>query len=1083
MRAGTARLGLPIAIASLLVLGSLLGPTLSGAAATHGGDSHLTPAFSNTMAIGSNCTPTNHTVFTQVGTTFTLVKAYTGAVLDQCNGSTLIGAGRTITVSGGGAGVLVLNAANITITGFNFTATGGDYGVETYDATNVSVVANNFTTASAAVYVWNSVSVSMSENFGAATAGLLVESSSSVSAEYNNFTGSITDGFQADGVTGLVLVGNNFSHAADPGLGLDGVTSVIVRGNQFTNSGSGNGMFLDEVAQGNFSSNNDSGNVYAIVTNSCSGLTFWNDTVNLSTEYPYDIGSSSEISILDSIGIGAMDGAELEGDNGVMLDDVDFAESGAGVFDDGSVGVTIQDSMLEDCATAVLATDAIGLSVIDSNLTHGNNGLVAQHSSTILVKDSNLSRANYPLYLTDGTTGVTVEGSQLDGAQETGVYLNGASDISIEQSSIRFAAVGAVDALSSPGVTISSTDMSDSAADPGLVGFDSDLTNTTTLANDSFEWLQSPVFITGSAGITITGSDLSNATSSNAVILESDIQILVAGCNFFNDSAAGIGVDFVDNMTVTDSKLADLQGAGFLVNNAENVVVTGNNFDNDGGNGVFLTGVQGFVASGNQLDNDSNAIFMSNGIDAVVANNTALADQDGGLIATDITGFDVIGNNISDEPDNSVLDISACSNFALTDNTFFDDGNAVDISGASQGTLIGNGFIDDASSFDLSSPVIAQSYHNDFISDQGWVIDGATLAWDDGYPEGGNYWSNYTGVDLFSGPGQNVPGADGLGDTPFVLDLLDIDHYPLMTPWSDHAAVFVSSGLPMGTLWSVVFNGTRYSTTTNEITVMSTVGVETSYTYSIPAVLTYVPSHAHGSGLLGDGLVVVDVTWAVPTYALTFAETGLPASTVWGVTINGTQYSGPAENFSLVLTNGTYPYTVDSVPGYTLTPTSGSITIAGTPQMLTLSFVPFTYNVTVTESGLPGGTGWGIIISGTHTTSTTTSITVFLANGSYAFTVDPVTGYTSAPAGGSWSISGGPLSVNVQFTSNSQVIPPPSGTISPTNPNLLPYYGIIIALGAAAAVGWILAARGRRDRDPMKPFSPEPDPPTPPGRS
>jgi nitrous oxidase accessory protein NosD len=49
--------------------------------------------------------------------------------------------------------------------------------------------------------------------------------------------------------------------------------------------------------------------------------------------------------------------------------------------------------------------------------------------------------------------------------------------------------------------------------------------------------------------------------------------------------------------------------------------------------------------------------------------------------------------------------------------------------------------------------------------------------WDDGYPFGGNYWSNYTGIDEYSGPSQNETSSDGIGDTPYVVDenkLIDI---------------------------------------------------------------------------------------------------------------------------------------------------------------------------------------------------------------------------------------------------------------------------------------------------------------------
>ena len=57
------------------------------------------------------------------------------------------------------------------------------------------------------------------------------------------------------------------------------------------------------------------------------------------------------------------------------------------------------------------------------------------------------------------------------------------------------------------------------------------------------------------------------------------------------------------------------------------------------------------------------------------------------------------------------------------------------------------------------------------------------IIWDNGYPSGGNYWSDYTGVDVKSGPAQDLPGSDGIGDTPYIIDANNIDRYPLMNPF------------------------------------------------------------------------------------------------------------------------------------------------------------------------------------------------------------------------------------------------------------------------------------------------------------
>ena len=70
-------------------------------------------------------------------------------------------------------------------------------------------------------------------------------------------------------------------------------------------------------------------------------------------------------------------------------------------------------------------------------------------------------------------------------------------------------------------------------------------------------------------------------------------------------------------------------------------------------------------------------------------------------------------------------------------------------------------------------------YHNWFVDNVVQAKDDfLRTAWDDGYPSGGNYWSDYTGDDVFQGPMQDIPGADGIGDTPRPVGPNGIDRYP-----------------------------------------------------------------------------------------------------------------------------------------------------------------------------------------------------------------------------------------------------------------------------------------------------------------
>ena len=75
---------------------------------------------------------------------------------------------------------------------------------------------------------------------------------------------------------------------------------------------------------------------------------------------------------------------------------------------------------------------------------------------------------------------------------------------------------------------------------------------------------------------------------------------------------------------------------------------------------------------------------------------------------------------------------------------------------------------------------------NNFLENKNQSYDkSGDNRWNASYPNGGNYWSDYNGTDLYSGPNQNISGSDGIGDTPYT-HIRDgdgaQDNYPLMAP-------------------------------------------------------------------------------------------------------------------------------------------------------------------------------------------------------------------------------------------------------------------------------------------------------------
>jgi len=87
------------------------------------------------------------------------------------------------------------------------------------------------------------------------------------------------------------------------------------------------------------------------------------------------------------------------------------------------------------------------------------------------------------------------------------------------------------------------------------------------------------------------------------------------------------------------------------------------------------------------------------------------------------------------------------------------------------------------------------------------AVDECGGIWNITYPYGGNYWSDYWGDDLYSGPNQDIPGPDGIGDIPYEIPCEHgIDYYPLMHPFELYYILNISAPLEVeeGTDFNVV---------------------------------------------------------------------------------------------------------------------------------------------------------------------------------------------------------------------------------------------------------------------------------------
>ena len=172
------------------------------------------------------------------------------------------------------------------------------------------------------------------------------------------------------------------------------------------------------------------------------------------------------------------------------------------------------------------------------------------------------------------------------------------------------------------------------------------------------------------------------------------------------------------------------------------------------------------------------------------------------------------------------------------------------------------------------------------------------------------------------------------------------------------------------------------------------------------------------------------------TYDVSFVESGLnPFQTngSWTVTFNGTTIGKPPGLFggnSLdfgSFPNGTYIYGIAPVQGYSQSsvPANGTVTVAGAPVTVQLTFVPNPYSITFHESGLPAAQlakhGWTILLGGATDARMWSELPTIsfagLSNGTYAYLITGPAGFVVANGSpvATVSISGSLLNESVLF--------------------------------------------------------------------
>jgi parallel beta-helix repeat protein len=276
----------------------------------------------------------------------------------------------------------------------------------------------------------------------------------------------------------------------------------------------------------------------------------------------------------------------------------------------------------------------------------------------------------------------------------------------------------------------------------------------------------------------MTQKDVFEVTADNVTISGFTVTVMIGW------GAKGIHLNAVEYCIISDNTCYD-NGAGIFLYNSDNNTIMNNNVSNNQ-DGMYLHNSDNNKIINNTASNSTSGrgIMLVLSSNNQILNNTVNSNQDEGIVLMERpTSNNLIANNTVSSNRNYGIHLFAADNNKILNNTVLKNGVGIWLRGASKNNEIANNIVLNNSygiylgdpSNNLGNCSNNIIYHNDFVYNIMSVYSyDSTNTWDNGYPSGGNYWSDYHGTDN---------NDDGIGDSPYVIDANDTDHYPLMAPF------------------------------------------------------------------------------------------------------------------------------------------------------------------------------------------------------------------------------------------------------------------------------------------------------------
>ena len=234
--------------------------------------------------------------------------------------------------------------------------------------------------------------------------------------------------------------------------------------------------------------------------------------------------------------------------------------------------------------------------------------------------------------------------------------------------------------------------------------------------------------------------------------------------------------------------------------------------------GIYFSASSTISVFGNVIFNNAwvGVYVSSSSAYADIFGNSILNNSESGIYIFDSAETYVFDNYVAGNKIGVHID-HAWRNHVYSNNVVDNSEGVTLASGSSENSVVGNNLTSNECGVLLKRNlgIISSNkfYRNSFVDNiaQVNVVEGCVNTWDDGYPSGGNYWSDYTGIDEKNGPHQDLLGSDGMGDTQYIINAENRDHYPLMVPLPTTVKQIEVSGFNVYRVGDTVFGAINFT--------------------------------------------------------------------------------------------------------------------------------------------------------------------------------------------------------------------------------------------------------------------------------